>query len=145
MYQIVTVPPHVLPEGLRHLKVVIRVDSTDMRPIIETSLDSEFGTNIISALLEEERFLLTYFNELYFERRDLKMKDSINSPYYERRKQLSLELFHTQRKSRFTKSFKNNLFWRRQGLTRAETKRLYKIVKTIYVTTNWNYYLENYR
>ena len=143
MYQILTVAQHDLPKELLGLRIVLKYNSIDdSQPVIETSLDSEIGTTIISECIEEESLLLNEIRDLYFEIRDLKMKESINSPYTQRLKRLRLKLIHTKRKSRFTKNFKNNVFWKKQGLTRAQIKRLYKIVKKVYMTTDWSYYIQ---
>lgn len=144
MYQILTVAQHDLPKELADIRIVLKYNPIDYsQPVIETSLDSEFGTVRISEVLEDESLLLNEIRDVYFEIRDLKMKESINSPYTELLKRLRLKLIHTKRKSRFTKNFKNNVFWKKQGLTRAQIKRLYKIVKKVYMTTDWSYYIQS--
>ena len=144
MYQTITVAQHDLPKELAGIRIVLKYNPIDdSQPIIETSLDSEFGTTIISELLEEESLLLNEIRDLYFEIRDLKMKESINSPYTERLKRLRLKLIHEKRRSRFTKSFKNYIFWKKQGLTISQINRLCKIVKTVYMTTDWSYYVQS--
>lgn len=144
MYQTITVAQHDLPKELLGLRIVLKYNSIDdSQPIIETSLDSEFGTTIISELLEEESLLLNEIRDVYFEIRDLKLKESINSLYTERLKWLRLKLIHEKRRSRFTNSFKNYIFWKKLGLTISQINRLCKIVKTVYMTTDWSYYIES--
>lgn len=99
MYQILTVAQHDLPKELLGLRIVLKYNSIDdSQPVIETSLDSEIGTTIISECIEEESLLLNEIRDLYFEIRDLKMKESINSPYTKLLKRLRLKLIHTKRK-----------------------------------------------
>lgn len=144
MYQILTVAQHDLPKELLGLRIVLKYNSMDdSQPVIETSLDSEFGTIRISEVLEDESLLLNEIRDLYFKIRDFKMKESINSLYTERLKRLRLTLIHEKRRSRFTKSFKNYIFWKKQGLTISQINRLCKIVKTIYMTTDWSYYVQS--
>ena len=120
MYQILTVAQHDLYKELLGLRIVLKYNSIDeVQPIIETSLDSEFG-DTISEFIEEESLLLNEIRDLCFKIRDFKMKESINSLYPELLKRLRLELIHAKRRSRFTKSFKNYIFWKKQGLTRAQ-------------------------
>lgn len=99
MYQILTVAQHDLSKELLGLRIVLKNNPIDeFQPIIETSLDSEFGTVRISEVLEDESLLLNEIRDVYFEIRDLKMKESINSPYTELLKRLRLKLIHTKRK-----------------------------------------------
>ena len=121
MYQTITVAQHDLPKDLLGLRIVLKYNPIDgFQPVIETSLDSEFGTVRISEVLEDESLLLNEIHDLYCKIRDFKMKESINSLYPELLKRLRLELIHAKRRSRFTKSFKNYIFWKKQGLTRAQ-------------------------
>ena len=66
MYQTITVAQHDLPKELAGIRIVLKYNPIDdSQPIIETSLDSEFGTTIISELLEEESLLLNEIRDLY--------------------------------------------------------------------------------
>ena len=111
MYQTITVAQHDLPKDLLGLRIVLKYNPIDgFQPVIETSLDSEFATVLISEVLEDESLLLNEIHDLYCKIRDFKMKESINSLYPELLKRLRLELIYTKIRSRFTKSFKTIYF-----------------------------------
>lgn len=58
MYQILTVAQHDLPKELLGLRIVLKYNSIDeFQPIIETSLDSEFG-DTISEFIERDTRLV---------------------------------------------------------------------------------------
>lgn len=71
MYQILTVAQHDLSKELLGLRIVLKYNPIDeFQPIIETSLDSEFGTVRISEVLEDESLLLNEIRDVYFEIRE---------------------------------------------------------------------------
>ena len=156
------IPADDLPKDFNTLEVIVEVNLDNLVHYVHS--DNEFGIfyktsqiNIISnladildipedialqihSLLSDEEYIFKSLCETRLRLYELNEYNKLtNSPFYKMAKNsLLAKIEKLKSNSSFIKSWKNNRFWKRKGLSRESISRLYSLVSFFYLDHDWD-------
>lgn len=162
-----SIPVNDLPKDFNTLEIIIEVNlydlvhyiySDDLRFFYKTSQISflpalEGVLNIpedialqVYSLLSDEEYIFKSFHENWFRLYELseynklfKSQYDAYDPFYKMASNSLLgEIEKLKSKSRFIKSWRNNRFWKKKGLSRESISKLYSLVSFFYLEHDWD-------
>ena len=163
-----SIPVNDLPEDFNTLEVIIAVNldnlvhyvySDDEFRIFYKTSQIRIVSNLadvlnipedialqVRSLLSDEEYILKSLHESWFRLYELSEYNKLSkgkydsyAPFYKiARNSLLVQIEKLKSKSSFIKSWRNNRFWKKKGLSRKSISKLYSLVSFFYLEHDWD-------